>query len=79
MIGGSRSGRGWGFYLFTTASRLVLGPTQPPIQWVAGTLSLGAKHPVHEADHSPPSNAKVRDAWSYMYTPPLCLCDVMLS
>jgi hypothetical protein len=26
---------------FSTASRLALGPTQPPIQWVPGVLSLG--------------------------------------
>jgi hypothetical protein len=31
-----------------------LGPTQPPIQWVPGALSLGVKRPGREADHSPP-------------------------
>jgi hypothetical protein len=34
-----------GIYLFTTASRPALRPTQPPIQWVSGTLSLGVKRP----------------------------------
>jgi len=41
------------------ASRLALGPTQPPISWVAGAYSLGVKWPGHEAYHSPPSSAKV--------------------
>jgi hypothetical protein len=36
-------------------SRPVMGPTQPPIQEVAGALSLGVKLPGSEADHSPPS------------------------
>jgi hypothetical protein len=48
--------RGLGIFLFTTASRTALGPTQPPIQWVPGALSLGIKQPGREADHSPPSS-----------------------
>jgi hypothetical protein len=38
-----------------------MGPTQPPIQWVTGTLSLGVKRPGREADHSPPSSAEVKE------------------
>jgi hypothetical protein len=38
---GFDSRRGLGIFLFTTASRTALGPTQPPIQWVLGALSLG--------------------------------------
>jgi hypothetical protein len=52
---------GLGIFLFTTASRTALGPTQPPIQWVRGALFLGVKRPVREADHSPPSSAKVKE------------------
>jgi hypothetical protein len=37
------SQQGLGFLLFATASRTNLGPTQPPIQWVPGALSLGDK------------------------------------
>jgi hypothetical protein len=38
-----------------------LGPTQTPIQWVPGALSLGVKRPGREADHSPPSSAEVKE------------------
>jgi hypothetical protein len=48
---------------------MALGPTQPPIQWVAGTLSLGVKRPRREADHTPPSSTEVNNAWSYTSTP----------
>jgi hypothetical protein len=56
-------------FLFTTASRPALGPTQPPIQWVPGALSLEVKRPGREADHSPPTSAEVKNAWSYTSTP----------
>jgi hypothetical protein len=46
-----------------------MGPTQPTIQWVSGTLSLGVKWPVREAEHSPPSSAQVKNSWSYASTP----------
>jgi hypothetical protein len=49
---GFESRQGLGFYLFTTASRPVLGPTQPPIQWVPRALSLAVKRPGRETDHS---------------------------
>jgi hypothetical protein len=40
---GFESWQGMGIFLFTTASRPALGPTQLPIQWVPGALSLGVK------------------------------------
>jgi hypothetical protein len=46
--------------------RMVLGPTQPPIQWVPGALSLGVKRPGHEANRSPPSSAEVKE-WVELY------------
>jgi hypothetical protein len=58
-----------GIFLFTTASRTALGPTQPPIQWVPGALSLGVKRQDREADHSHPSSAEVKNAWSHIFTP----------
>jgi hypothetical protein len=44
------------FFLFSTASRPSLEPTQHPIQWV-----LGGKRPGREADHLPPSSADVKN------------------
>jgi hypothetical protein len=66
---GFDSRRELGIFLFTTVSRTALGSTQPPIQWVAGTLSLGVKRPGREAGHSPPPSAEVKNAWSYISTP----------
>jgi hypothetical protein len=58
---GFDSRRGLGIFLFITASRTALGPTQPPIQWVPGALSLRVKRPGREADHSPPSSTEVEE------------------
>jgi hypothetical protein len=71
--------RGLGIFHFTTASRTALGPTQPPIQWVPGALSLGVKRQAREADHSLPSSAEVKNAWSNTSIPPIRLHGVVLS
>jgi hypothetical protein len=63
---GFDSRRGLGIFFFTTASRPALGPPQPPIQWVSGTLSLGVKQPGRDADHSLPSSAEVKE-WVELY------------
>jgi hypothetical protein len=68
-----------GISLFTTAFRTALRPTQPPIQWVPESLSLEVKQPGREADHLPPSNAEVKNAWCYTSTPPVRLHGVVLS
>jgi hypothetical protein len=70
---------GMEIFLFTTASRAALGPTQPPIQWVPWALSLGEKRPGREADNSHPSSAEVKNAWSYTSTPPIRFHGVVLS
>jgi hypothetical protein len=57
-------------FLFSTSSRPVLGPTQPPIQWVPWAISPGVKRPGREADHSPPTGAEVKNTWIYTSTPP---------
>jgi len=64
-------------FLFTTASRLALGPTQPLIQWVPGTLSLGVKQPGREAAYSPLSS-EVKNAWNHTSTPLIRLHGVVL-
>jgi len=63
MIGVLRFGFWWGLgiFLYTTASKMALGPTQPLVQWVPGALSLGVKRPGREADHLPPSSAEVKE------------------
>jgi hypothetical protein len=67
---GFDSRRELGILLFTTASRTALGPTQPPIQWVPGALSLGVKRLGREADHSPPSSAEVKECVElYLHSP----------
>jgi len=53
-------------YLFITASRPALGPTQPPIQWVSGAIFLGVNRPGREAHHSRPSSAEVKE-WVELY------------
>jgi len=39
------------------------------IQWVPGSLSMGVNGQGREADHSPPSSAEVKNAWSYTSNP----------
>jgi hypothetical protein len=64
----SRQGE-W-FLLFATVSRMAVGPTHPPIEWSSGPPSPGVKPPALIADHSHPSSAEVKNAWSYASTHP---------
>jgi hypothetical protein len=63
--------RWWlGIFLFTTASRTAVGPTQPPIQWILEALSLGVNRPGREAGNSPPSNSEVKELVElYLHSP----------
>jgi hypothetical protein len=62
--------RGLGIFLFTTAFRTALGPTQSPIRWVPGAFSLGVKRPGREATHSPSSSADVKECVElYLHSP----------
>jgi hypothetical protein len=58
---GIDSRRGLDIFLWFTASRLTLRPTQHPILWVPGALSPGVKRLGRGADHSPPSSAKIKN------------------
>jgi hypothetical protein len=58
---GSIPGKGKEIFLYFTASRPILRPTQPPVQPVPGAHSPGVKQPGHEADHSPPFSAEVKN------------------
>jgi hypothetical protein len=72
------SRQGMGIFL-NTVFRPALEPTQLPIQWVSGVLSLGVNRPEREVDHSPPSSADVKNAWSYTSTLPIRLHGVVLT
>jgi hypothetical protein len=68
-----------GIFLLDTAFRRTLGPTQSPIQWVLGALSLEVKRQRHKADHSPASSAEVEECVElYLYSP-IRLHGVVLS
>jgi hypothetical protein len=57
-------------FFLTISSRPVLGPTQPPIQWVPRAPSLGVKRPGIEADHATPTSAEVTNMRICTSTPP---------
>jgi hypothetical protein len=59
--------------VFSTASRLMLGPTQPLIQWVPGALFLGVKQQGHEADHPFPPRAEVKTGGAIPQLPHMSL------
>jgi len=60
--------RGKGIFLFFSASRRGLRPTQPHIQWITEALFPVANLPQREAGHSPPNSAEEKNTWGL---PPL--------
>jgi hypothetical protein len=62
---GFESWQRWKLFSFAIASRPILEPTQPPYQWVPGALSSVVKTSGREVDHTPPSSAEFKNAWSY--------------
>jgi hypothetical protein len=65
-------------FLFSTASRPAMGPTQPPIKWVLGDF-LGVKRPQREANHSPPTSAEVKYGGTIPPLPPGGLHGIVLN
>jgi hypothetical protein len=61
-----------------SASRMSLGPVQPPVRWVPGALSLGVGRLLREADHSPPSSAEVKECVELYLHSPIRLHGVVL-
>jgi hypothetical protein len=51
-----------------TMSAPALRSVKPPIQRVLTNLSPGAKQLKHKADHSPPSNAEVKNVHNFTST-----------
>jgi hypothetical protein len=67
---GRSSGRGRvKNFLFSMSSRPALGPNQPPIQWVPGSLSTEVNRQGREADYSRPASAEVKKMLIYTSTP----------
>lgn len=50
---------------FCTASKSVLGPTLPPLQWVKETVSAGLRWPGLEAEHWPRDSNEFNDVWLF--------------
>jgi hypothetical protein len=69
----------WQIFLLSMSSRVVLGLTQPPIQWVTCAISLGVMWSGREADHSSPTSAYVKNIWIYAFTPPVHLQGLVLN
>lgn len=64
---GYRRGGNAGILLFGIAFIPAVGPTQSPIEWITGILSLVLKRP-HDGDQSPSSSVEVQNAWSIIST-----------
>jgi hypothetical protein len=58
---GSIPGMGKIFVSSPQRSHTGAGAHQPPLQWVPEFLFSGIKRPGREVDHSPPSNAEVKN------------------
>jgi hypothetical protein len=71
--------RGLGIFLFTTASRLALGPTQPSIQWVPGVLYPAKSGPGVKMTTHLYLVPRSKNELSYTFTPTIRLHGAVLS
>jgi hypothetical protein len=62
------SRHGLGIFIFATASKPALEPTQPPIQWVLGISSPEVKRPGRKSNLLLPSNIEVKNKRNYTST-----------
>jgi hypothetical protein len=76
---GFNSRQGLGIFLFATASRMSIVPTQPPIQWVAGAFSLGQSDGGVKLTTHLHLVPRSKNEWRYTSTPPIRLHGVVLS
>jgi len=77
MIGGSRPGRGWEFFSSPPRPYRLWGLSSLLSNGYQGLFPCGVKRQGHEANHSLPSSAEVKNAWSYTFTPPIRLHGVV--
>jgi len=66
---GTIPGRGITFFYSPPHLDKLWGPLSLLSNGYKAALSPGVQQLGHEADHSPPSNTKVKNAWSYTSTP----------
>jgi hypothetical protein len=64
FVGGARK-----FYLLQSM-QTGSGPTQPPIQFILGTIPLGVKKLKCNANHSPPPSTKLKNEQTNTSTSP---------
>jgi len=62
--------------LFQKTSRLTMGLTPRPNQWIPDAHSPGVNRPERGGDHKTPSSAEVKNKWSSISTPTLYLRDL---
>jgi hypothetical protein len=60
---------GKGFFALTSVSKPAPRPTQTPIQWVPGVLSMGIERPGRDTDDSPHLVPRSGVSRTYISTP----------